>query len=228
MLHGQRRKGEHPWTSENAQVERLSNTGARLFMFKTLPDAPGCFSPFSLYPSLSLPARLSCPSLSPSQIYNSPVLQTAANITAKAHRAVLFPGWVLRGQKHNWDWTTWSQMAHLFLTPIAQGFAYHHPLGLWELCRPVWNQLSTEELEMGEMFFHHILCSQTHKDTDVLRPAPKSASVWLNTEPGKDVKHGWNVRSVKAGARKSLQECLVGLIFLFSFVLFPPHDFTWG
>lgn len=43
---------------------------------------------------------------------------------------------------------------------------------------------------MTEMFFHHILCSQMHKDTDVLRPTPKSASVWLNTELGKDVKHG--------------------------------------
>lgn len=159
-------------------------------MSKTLPDAPGCFSPSSLYPSLSLPARLSCPSLSPSPIYNYPVLQTAANKTAKVHLADPLPGWILRGQKQNWDWTTRSQMAHLFLTPITQSFAYHHPLGLWELCWPVWNQLSMEEVEMTEMFFHHILCSQMHKDTDVLRPTPKSASVWLNTELGKDVKHG--------------------------------------
>lgn len=55
---------------------------------------------------------------------------------------------------------------------------------------PLSNQLSSEELEMAEMFFHHILQSQMHKDADVLRPSPKSASVWLNTKLGKDVKHG--------------------------------------
>lgn len=43
---------------------------------------------------------------------------------------------------------------------------------------------------MAEMFFHCILHSQMHTDTDVLRPSPKSASVWLNAELGKDVKHG--------------------------------------
>lgn len=95
------KEGEHAWTSEYAQGEKLSKAETRMFMLTTILDAPSCF-----WSSSFIPPATSQPGFpAPSPVYKAPHV---TGKTAHPQRAVPLPARVLLaniGQKCSWNWT---------------------------------------------------------------------------------------------------------------------------